>query len=330
MNEILITISLILFGITFLLLIGSYFGGTIALGILIAFIIFLVLVKVRGSSQLAKIEEEGRQIVARQEKERVEAELERTVRRSEIETQREQCLDEMSNECFKITDKHRLTLIKKHGQIITRDDYGIVIGLDKWGEEVSYFVENILLPEPAIRDIIVRRAELQEELEVVEKQYIGQETRDQLRASSFDADVTFLRTVVRNWIEMLAQEKSEKFGEIDFETMSGAMFEIFCQETLQNTGWSVVRKGGTGDQGVDLIAKREGVVVAIQCKRYSKPVGNKAVQEVEAGRQFEQAHRAAVVSTADYTPAARQLASSLGVLLLHHEDLERLHEVIAP
>lgn len=307
MNETLIAISLILF----------------------AFIGFLVVLKFRGSSQLAQIEEEGRQIVARQEKERADAELERTARRNEIEPQREQCLDEMSNECFKITDKHRFTLIKKHDQIITRDDYGIVIGLDKWGEEVSYFVENVLLPEPAIRDIIVRRAELQEELELVEKQYIGQETRDQLRASSFDADVTFLRTLVRNWIEALAQEKNEKFREIDFATMSGAMFEIFCQETLENSGWSVVRKGGTGDQGVDLIAKREGVVVAIQCKRYSKPVGNKAVQEVEAGRQFEQAHRAAVVSTADYTPAARQLASSLGVLLLHHEDLERLHEVVA-
>ena len=158
-NEILITVSLVLFGITFLLLIGFYFGGTIALGILIAFIVFLVLVKLRGSSQLAKIEEEGRQIIARQEKERAEAKQERTARRNEIEPQLKKCFDEMSNECFKITDKHRSTLVKKHGQIITRDDYGIVIGLNKWDEEISYFVENVLLPEPAIRDIIARRAE---------------------------------------------------------------------------------------------------------------------------------------------------------------------------
>jgi hypothetical protein len=164
MNEILITVSLVLFGITFLLLIGFYFGGTIALGILIAFIIFLVLVKLRGSSQLANIKEEGKQIIARQEKERAEAKQERTARRNEIKPQLKQCLDEMSNECFKITDKHRLTLVKKYGRIITRDDYGIVIGLNKWNEEVAYFVENVLLPEPVIRDFIAKRAELQTEL----------------------------------------------------------------------------------------------------------------------------------------------------------------------
>ncbi len=87
----------------------------------------------------------------------------------------------------------------------------------------------------------------------------------------------------------------------------------------------------TGDQGADLIVANEGnqVIIVIQCKFYSKPVGNKAVQEAYAAKGFQQADYAAVVSNAAFTPSARQLASTNGIFLLHHDDLSRLKEIIS-
>lgn len=43
---------------------------------------------------------------------------------------------------------------------------------------------------------------------------------------------------------------------------------------------------GSGDQGVDIIAEKDEIKCAIQCKRYSQLVGNKVVQEVVAGKTF--------------------------------------------
>ena len=68
--------------------------------------------------------------------------------------------------------------------------------------------------------------------------------------------------------------------------MSGEEYEIFCQELIIDEGWEVSRTPKSNDQGVDLIATISDNKVCIQCKRYSNPVGNKAVQEIIAGTEF--------------------------------------------
>jgi len=53
------------------------------------------------------------------------------------------------------------------------------------------------------------------------------------------------------------------------------------------------------------------------------------VQQVVASRLHERADKGVVVSNADYTKAARQLAATTDVLLLHHDELvSRLDELI--
>lgn len=110
--------------------------------------------------------------------------------------------------------------------------------------------------------------------------------------------------------------------------MSPAEYETFCADTLNNNGWDAKTTVATGDQGVDVIAEKGGIRVAIQCKKYSSAVGNKAVQEVAAGMSYWGADIAAVVSTAGYTRSARELASVHNVYLLHHDDLKDLEQII--
>jgi restriction system protein len=100
-------------------------------------------------------------------------------------------------------------------------------------------------------------------------------------------------------------------------------YEKHCALQLQKAGWSTRLTAATGDQGADVIASRDGKILVLQCKLYSQPVGNDAVQQAYSARGFQVADIAAVVSNQPYTKAARELANVNGVHLLHHEELCR-------
>ncbi|GJE17850.1 restriction endonuclease [Methylobacterium marchantiae] len=104
----------------------------------------------------------------------------------------------------------------------------------------------------------------------------------------------------------------------------GIAYERFCAEALREAGWSARPTKASGDQGADVVAERAGIRLVLQCKRYTKPVGNAAVQEAAAAARYWQADMAAVVSNAGFTPAARKLSGATGVLLLHHDALRSL------
>ena len=101
----------------------------------------------------------------------------------------------------------------------------------------------------------------------------------------------------------------------------GLEYEKKCQNILNKSGWFVQLTPKSGDHGVDLIAKRRGVKLAVQCKFSKKPIGNSAVQEVVAGRTHFFADFAVVVAPSGFTSGARTLAASNHVHLIHHDDL---------
>jgi restriction system protein len=106
--------------------------------------------------------------------------------------------------------------------------------------------------------------------------------------------------------------------------MTPRQFESRCAEYLNLKGWKAFTTPATGDQGADVVAKKSGKSVVIQCKKYRSKVGNKAVQEVYAARHFYSAQLAVVVSNQQYTKSAKALAERKGVLLLHFTDLAKL------
>lgn len=110
-----------------------------------------------------------------------------------------------------------------------------------------------------------------------------------------------------------------------YEEMSGVSFEHLCKRLLIRGGWDVQTTATSGDQGVDLLASKLGLTLAIQCKRYQKSVGNKAVQEVLAGTKHYGMTYPIVVTNSTYTKQAYELADSTGVMLLHFSELEDLY-----
>jgi HJR/Mrr/RecB family endonuclease len=118
-----------------------------------------------------------------------------------------------------------------------------------------------------------------------------------------------------------ALELSRRFEEVRF--MSGAHFEVFVADLFETMGHQVMVLGGTGDQGVDIVVNPRGKRIALQCKNYSKPVNNKAVQEVYAGARHHRCVEAWVVSPAGYTRAAIELARSTDVALFDTETIRK-------
>ncbi|GAB3189927.1 restriction endonuclease [Hydrogenophaga aquatica] len=105
--------------------------------------------------------------------------------------------------------------------------------------------------------------------------------------------------------------------------MTPIEFEEHCKALLMSAGWQARTTSGSGDQGADVVCESSGRRLVVQCKYYSQPVGNAAVQEVVGARLFYTAHLAAVVSNATFTKSAQELAKKSDVALLHHTMLTR-------
>jgi restriction system protein len=111
-------------------------------------------------------------------------------------------------------------------------------------------------------------------------------------------------------------------------TMSGTEFEDHVARVARSCGVPVIMTPLTGDWGVDLIVGHRPNRLAIQCKRYSRPIGPGAVQEVVAGAPMQDCTRTMVVSNQDFTPAARRLAELHGCALVGGAELVRLRSAI--
>jgi HJR/Mrr/RecB family endonuclease len=107
-------------------------------------------------------------------------------------------------------------------------------------------------------------------------------------------------------------------------SMSGREFEHFMAELLRAAGYKVDVVGGAGDQGVDLLVKEGRKLIAVQCKKYGKPVGNAAVSAVYAGAKHYGAKQAWVVAPEGFTKGAIDLAKSTGVRLIGQKGIDRL------
>ncbi len=121
------------------------------------------------------------------------------------------------------------------------------------------------------------------------------------------------------------RRKNKEHSALD--EMDGHEFEYFCAELLQEKGFYEVEvTKGSGDYGIDILAEKDGVTYAIQCKRYSDPVGVKAIQEAYAGRDYHDRMVGAVLTNQYFTTPAVEAAKKLKILLWDRGYLESMME----
>ena len=108
----------------------------------------------------------------------------------------------------------------------------------------------------------------------------------------------------------------------DIDLMTGVQFEKFLHKYFTKQGYKCKQTKTSGDQGVDLIAEKDGVIIAIQVKQSSGSVGNRAVQEVVAGMKYYKANRGMVISNRSFTQSAKDLAIANNIILWDRKALK--------
>lgn len=250
----------------------------------------------------------------------------------------------------KIEEK-KYAIVSERKKLISRDAYGneqlkswigsplldpamiklqFFVGNDEWFEKgIPYFWYKVLLPS------LSNHAGAADQAEAFFAEWdnyllVYPTCIDQTEGGSFKRSLgtqdwySFVATEVENACLEVIGNKEEQ----SVDTLSGVDYEEYCAKTLEDAGWEVETTVATGDQGVDLIAIIDDIRVCIQCKRYSKPVGNKAVQEIAAGVTHWNGTHAVVVSNAGFTKAAQKLAESTGVFLVSDLELENLENLL--
>ncbi|WP_265457485.1 restriction endonuclease [Enterococcus sp. HY326] len=109
------------------------------------------------------------------------------------------------------------------------------------------------------------------------------------------------------------------------DEMSGIEFEQYTKFLLTKVGYLKIKETSRiGDQGIDLLAQKDGVSYGFQCKRWKKKVGNKAVQEVHAGLGYYGLDQGIVITNNYFTKSASELAAKLNVRLWARDDLAKI------
>jgi len=195
-----------------------------------------------------------------------------------------------------MTDQQLEPLLRRRAQLVRLDSYGKPQH-DKWAKEINYFIAQHIQP---------------------------------VLTASEQASLARNRTEVFEIIDqrVVAAQREQPVFQTFSDDMTPAEFETFCAEELRRAGWDARVTMQSRDQGADVIAEKGGRRVVLRCKLSARPVGNRAVQEVTAAKNHEQADFGIVVSNNRYTEPAEQLAATNRVLLIHYRDLQNLDDIL--
>lgn len=118
-----------------------------------------------------------------------------------------------------------------------------------------------------------------------------------------------------------------------FETIKdGIAFEHYCAHVLRLNSFTDVQvTPASNDYGVDILAIRDEVTYAVQCKLYSTPIGISAIQEIISGREYYGCDIGVVMTNNSFTDNAIELAKKVGgIKLWGHDKLCKFEQTITP
>lgn len=132
------------------------------------------------------------------------------------------------------TDLQLDPLLRRRAQLVRLDPYGKP-QREKWSKEIDYFIEQHIQPSLAPGEQLALRRNYAEIANIIgEKVEAAQRTQPAFQTFS--------------------------------EGMTPSEFETFCAEQLRLAGWNARVTMQSRDQGVDVVADKNGRRVVLQCK----------------------------------------------------------------
>lgn len=107
--------------------------------------------------------------------------------------------------------------------------------------------------------------------------------------------------------------------------IDGKGFETVSKALLEGNGFNdVTVTKASSDYGADVVAVKDDIKYAIQCKCYSGTVGVSAVQEVIASKSIYDCHVGVVLTNSSFSNEAKKLAQANNILLWDRNKLIEL------
>jgi len=198
----------------------------------------------------------------------------------------------------------------------------ILNGSKRFKEGIPYFWEKVILKKFGSMELFFEKWRSYCD----ENPTIDDETIGSIRNLENEDWFVFIASQIeKSCLNLIENDYSKKINE---SYKKGIKFENHCMKILKQHGWEVKETPKTGDQGGDLIASINELRICIQCKDHEKAIGNKAVQEISAGKLFWEGTHAIIVSKSGFTKSAHQLAKSNKVELINEYQLKDLEKFI--
>ncbi len=143
-------------------------------------------------------------------------------------------------------------------------------------------------------------------------------------------DIKKIEDEMEIYIERFNNKMKSLKTSIAFDSMEGHDFEYFCAELLRKNGFiNVEVTQGSGDHGIDVLAEKDGITYAIQCKCYSSNIGNAAVQQAHTGKSLYHRDIAVVMTNQYFTQQAIEEANALGVKLWNRDKVIEMDKYLS-
>jgi restriction system protein len=217
--------------------------------------------------------------------------------RNRIKKRHEETAEKMKpillKNCKSIISQNKKELALERSKMVFSDPYGKEV-LSKWYDEgIPYFITHHIIPQLSVKE------------------------RDHFH---------LVTESVFKEIDMVSKRTKLNVGNFN-KSMTGFDYENYCAQILEKAGWKVQKTASGPDQGIDLIINLNSLKYGVKCKKYSRPIGNKAVQEVKAGISHYGLTKGIVIGSSTFTASAKSLAKTNGVKLIHHSQIDELKKM---
>ena len=111
-------------------------------------------------------------------------------------------------------------------------------------------------------------------------------------------------------------------------SMSGSEFEQELGTLYRHLGYRVETTPISGDQGIDLVLRKNGQTTVVQCKSHQKPVGPAVARELYGSMVASRADNAILACTGGFTRGVEQFVRGKPITLISASELATLAETI--
>lgn len=168
----------------------------------------------------------------------------------------------------------------------------------------NYFMELLSLNEYQY-DYTLNVLLSNEIIELKEGKYI-------LKNSSLEYDFVY---VENQYYDLYSKIYDADIYKQYLKITTGEEFEQYLSILLRYCGYEAQTTQKSNDYGADIIASKDNIKYAIQCKYYSSPIGISAIQEVLGGIKFYDCNIGIVATNTTFTKQAIELAKKSNIIL---------------